>query len=182
MSWSRDQEQVTYRCDEQGVGGLVEEHEGIAAGELREHEAGRVWRPVPQRLVGLDDEDHLVGALGQPVLLAQPPQVVQHTLEQTEYLVLCRERPDERKIKICCQQLLDGAHMVPGLFPNYEIIRSTQKPTTSESGMLNSRGVCFCLVPCGFSNSRMTQGHVPSEFRLIRWNLTWCKDAPNMED
>ena len=84
----------TYRCDEEGVGGLVEEHEGVAAGELGEHEAGRVGRPVPERLVGLDDEEHLVGALGgQPVLLAQPPQVVQHPLEQAEHLVLGRERP-----------------------------------------------------------------------------------------
>ena len=81
------------RGDEQRVGGLVEEHEGVGAGELREHEAGRVWRPVAERLVGLDDEEHLVGALGQPVLLAQPPQVVQHPLEQAEHLVFRRERP-----------------------------------------------------------------------------------------
>jgi hypothetical protein len=46
------------------------------------------------------------------VLLTQPPQVVQHTLEQAEDLVLCRERPDQRKKKLCCQQLLDGAYIV----------------------------------------------------------------------
>nr|ACR33920.1 unknown [Zea mays] len=84
---------VAARRDEERVGGRVEEHEGVGAGELREHEAGRVRRPVPQRLVGLDDQEHLVGALGQPVLLAQPPQVVQHPLEQAEHLVLRRERP-----------------------------------------------------------------------------------------
>lgn len=44
-------------------GGLVEEDEGVGAGELGEHEAGRVGRAVAQRLVGLDDEEHLVGAL-----------------------------------------------------------------------------------------------------------------------
>jgi hypothetical protein len=47
------------------------------------------------KLAGYGDEDHLVGSLGQPVLLAQPPQVVQHALEQAEDLVLRRERPDQ---------------------------------------------------------------------------------------
>lgn len=47
---------TAHRGDEDGGGGLVEEHEGEASGEVGEHEAGWVRRPVAQRPVGLDHQ------------------------------------------------------------------------------------------------------------------------------
>lgn len=86
---------TAHRGDEDGGGGLVEEHEGEAAGEVGEHEAGGVRRPVPQRPVGLDHQHRLVGALRQPVLLPEAPQVGQQPLEQAVDLVLRREQPNQ---------------------------------------------------------------------------------------
>lgn len=77
----------TYRGHKEGGGGLVEEHKGVAAGELREHEASRVRCSVSQRLVRLDNQEHLIGALGQAILLAQPAQIVQDSLKQAENVI-----------------------------------------------------------------------------------------------
>lgn len=79
----------TYRGHKEGGGGLVEEHKGVAAGELREHEASRVRCSVSQRLVRLDHKEHLIGTLGQTILLVQVAKIVQDSLEQAEDVIFC---------------------------------------------------------------------------------------------
>ncbi len=87
----------TYRGHKEGGGGLVEEHKGVAAGELREHEASRVRCSVSQRLVRLDHKEHLIGTLGQTILLVQVAKIVQDSLEQAEDVIFCCKWPAQIK-------------------------------------------------------------------------------------
>lgn len=60
---------MTYRSYEERRGGLVKEHKGKIAREVGKHGAGRIWCPVTEGLVGLDDEHHLIGTLGETIVL-----------------------------------------------------------------------------------------------------------------
>lgn len=81
-------DELTYRSNKEGGGGLVKDNESEVPAEVANNMVGRIGCAITECLVGLDHQNHLIGRLGQPILLPQTSQVVQGSLKQAEDLIL----------------------------------------------------------------------------------------------